>query len=124
MKTYKHAEGYKRVLIEGKLVLEHRFIMEQHLGRKLDKNEVVHHINGNKEDNRVENLEILTASQHAIEHAKERVQSSTIELNCPSCNKKFQKKMNKYRYAIKMGYKSIYCSRKCKGIETGFQKAH
>ena len=119
MKTYKHAEGYRRLVIDGKMVLEHRYIMEQQLGRKLSKNEVVHHINGNKEDNRLENLEVLTPSEHSLEHSKKR-ELKKIELVCPSCNQKFLKALNKYKYAIKMGYKNIYCSRKCIGISTGF----
>ena len=38
--------------------------MEQHLGRKLDRNEQVHHINGDCRDNRIENLQVLTNSEH------------------------------------------------------------
>jgi len=120
MKTYNHAEGYKRLIVDGKMMLEHRYIMEQFLGRKLEKNEVVHHKNGNKQDNRIENLEILTQSEHALEHSKQR-QVSTIDIVCPCCLQSFKKALNKYKYAVKMGYKNIYCSRKCKGIATGFK---
>lgn len=49
-------------------VREHRWLMEKHLGRKLDTSEHVHHINGNKLDNRLENLEILVASDHHKHH--------------------------------------------------------
>lgn len=49
-------------------VLEHRHIMEQEVGRILERSEVVHHINGNKLDNRIENLIILTSSAHTKEH--------------------------------------------------------
>lgn len=57
--------GYIRVLsdVSGKYELEHRVIMSKALGRPLLDTETVHHINGKRDDNRLENLE-LRASQH------------------------------------------------------------
>ena len=42
----------------------HRLVMEEFLGRRLDSQESVHHINGNTSDNRLENLCVMTNSEH------------------------------------------------------------
>jgi hypothetical protein len=55
--------GYRVVYVDGKLVMEHRYIMEQALGRKLREFENVHHKNGRRADNRLENLELWVKSQ-------------------------------------------------------------
>jgi len=42
----------------------HRYLMEQHIGRRLLPTEMVHHINEIKTDNRIENLQIVTRTEH------------------------------------------------------------
>lgn len=42
-------------------ILEHRLVMQQHLGRTLHQHETVHHMNGNRADNRLENLELWSS---------------------------------------------------------------
>lgn len=59
---------YKAIKVNGKKHDLHRYLMEQHLGCKLSRNEVVHHINGDKYDNRIENLEVQSRSQHSRNH--------------------------------------------------------
>jgi hypothetical protein len=49
----------------------HRVLMEEKLGRKLDKSDHVHHINSDKADNRLENLEVLSISEHMRYHGLE-----------------------------------------------------
>lgn len=68
---YLGSEGYYIYTPTGKTedrVLYHRFIMEQHLGRKLSSDEIVHHRDENKLNNDITNLEIMTRSEHASHH--------------------------------------------------------
>lgn len=57
--------------VAGGYVLEHRLIAESSIGRMLEDNEVVHHKNHIRTDNRIENLQIMTASEHRSMHMKE-----------------------------------------------------
>lgn len=51
---------------------EHRVVAEKKIGRKLQKGEVVHHIDGDKTNNHPDNLQVMTDSEHARLHAEER----------------------------------------------------
>lgn len=53
-------------------VAEHRLVAEEKLGRRIKSNEDVHHINEDKHDNRPDNLEVLTDSEHSRLHAVKR----------------------------------------------------
>lgn len=75
--------GYVRIYVgEGEhphdnkgMVLVHRLVMEAHLGRWLETNEVVHHINEVKTDNRLHNLFLCSPEEHVAIHNRGRVNS-------------------------------------------------
>lgn len=65
---YHHSSGYIFIYVSRKkYIREHRLVMEKHIDRKLSSKEVIHHIDGNKANNRIDNL-LLFATQK--EHQK------------------------------------------------------
>lgn len=86
--------GYRLVSRGGKRKQEHRLVMEENIGRELSREEIVHHINGDKLDNRIKNLEILTQSEHIKKHIRNNelggrvsYEKGKMRINCRVCNK-------------------------------------
>ena len=64
---------YHWLLEDENYLLEHRFIMGKHLNRKIRKDENIHHINGVKDDNRLENLELWSTSQPSGQRVRDKI---------------------------------------------------
>lgn len=78
-------DGYVELNIGGVIVLEHRHVMQQEIGRPLRSDEHVHHKNHVRSDNRPENLEVLTHSQHSALHARRGPRETCVKDRCGAC---------------------------------------
>ena len=100
-------------------IAEHRLIMEKYLGRYLSKLEVIHHINHNEEDNRIENLELCESpGQHIIKHhpeVKEKLRLANIGRRPPNYNRGIKIcSICKISFETRLSKTGkIFCSRYC-----------
>ena len=86
--------------------------MEQHLNSNLSSREVVHHIDGNPRNNKIENLELMDFKIHSTKHGFARAHDDWEGI-CNYCGKKVIKKW-KNRPNLKK-YKHTFCNRTCMG---------
>jgi len=70
---FKNKDGYIAVVVDGRQRLKHRMVMQEHLGRELLPGETVHHKNGVRDDNRIENLELWVSTQPAGQRPEDLV---------------------------------------------------
>jgi hypothetical protein len=81
----------------------HRHVMSIHLGRWLTPDEIVHHEDGNRQNNTISNLEVTTQSKHAQDHASGRRVELTPIL-CETCSELFSPSKAHHKYC------SLECS--------------
>lgn len=117
MRYEKPGDPYVRVrLSDGRVVREHRFIMECKLGRKLSPSEHVHHKDLNPRNNEESNLELKSRADHCRLH---RPVARKVRLRCPTCGCCFERTARYVRSKKKLGQHSFFCGRSCRGPRGG-----
>lgn len=84
---YEEASGYLVYTPNGRTsdrILHHRYVMEKHLGRKLSSDEIIHHKDGDKWNNNISNLEIVTRAEHINIHRDELEQMRGLSRHSPT----------------------------------------
>ena len=117
----KSKKGYILVLARehpyagnDRYVMEHRLIMEKYIGRYLKSDEVVHHKNGIKHDNRIENLEILKFGEHTANHHRGKKRSKETRAKISIATKRRLAKKENHPF-----YKEIDIKKLVKQVEKG-----
>lgn len=88
---------------QKKIVFEHRTVAEQKIGRSLTKNDIVHHLDGDKENNNPDNLVVITRAEHSkIHHPRTKL----VAKRCLECGIEFVPKNSSQKYC------SSYCAHK------------
>ena len=103
-------------------VLLHRIVMENHLGRLLERNEVVHHKDENKKNNNISNLELTTVVDHASDHGLKHGKQIAI-LKCPFCKTIFERRKGNTHLSKGQGEYTT-CSKPCRGSFSRFIQLH
>lgn len=111
------ANGYVYIRRDGDYVLEHRAVMEAHLGRKLATSEHVHHKDGVRTNNALENLEVIDGQAHVARHLGDwwadngprRERKARTVLTCAQCGSQFSVPPSR----LKAYPGTRFCSRGC-----------
>lgn len=115
---YLRKDGRKHIIMQDseiglkKTVSYPRYLMEQHLGRKLEDWETVDHIDGDFTNDDFSNLQILSLADNIRKSAPKR---KTYTFVCPCCGKKATKFLNQVEHNWKNGKSGPFCSKSCAG---------
>jgi hypothetical protein len=115
---YKNSKGRLFVVVEtkegnNKTISYPKFLMEEHLGRILDpEQETVDHINGDMNDNRIENFRLIDRKTHSKQDTR---RIKLIELTCDMCGEKFFRSPRVIRIQSSLGVRGMFCGKSCAG---------
>ncbi len=108
MNRWINADGYYNMRINGVVMLEHRYIIEKKINRKLKDTERIHHLNGDKLDNRPENLVILSNRRHTAFHNTGKLEPIWAFTTCLYCGKVIERRIKKIKERP-----HSFCNRAC-----------
>ena len=95
----------------GRYCYEHQYVYWKKYGKIPRTNtECIHHKNGNRRDNKIENLSLISKKKHNYIH---NFKGKTIALKCAMCGKDFKRPPKNINFKRSRGQTSFYCSRKC-----------
>lgn len=114
---YESGQGYLFYIdVDGaarKSVWVHREVMEKALGRGLSPSETVHHVDGDKKNNLISNLQVMGREEHASYHAP---QAKKMEITCQECGVVVSKLCSQVKHnQVNMGRAGPFCGRSCAG---------
>lgn len=101
---------YPGRLYRGRYCYEHHFIYWKNTGNLIGADEIIHHTNGDRRDNRIENLELMNVKKHNKLHSKG---VTMVELICTMCRGNFKRDERLVKYKKTIGQKDFYCTRSC-----------
>ena len=108
---------YSRVNGEFKStgMLYARYLKQVELGRFLTKNEIVDHIDSNRLNDNIKNLQVLTVDEHLKKSAQDQNEMAPeIEICCSGCNKEFIRYLRYVRVKLKYSkLNNLFCSPEC-----------
>lgn len=110
-------DWYKGKRYRKRYCFEHHLVWEQYNKRPVPDGYIVHHKDGNKFNNNIENLELMTRAEHTKLHGAQVLKKIAI-VKCPSCGKIFEKEARSLNFRT-----LVFCSRQCIG-KFGYNTKH
>jgi hypothetical protein len=95
---------------------EHHYIFWKHNNQVPKNGECIHHIDGDPENNDINNLELLSNEDHGLIHGNDQkpILANWVYLECPICKKRFFR-LRRQTHLVKKKHRATFCSRKCSG---------